>query len=103
MSTLMSKLTFGHETNVMVDMKLSGHFYLNNMGKVIKCHQMNHLDVCSILLARASSIDWHTHNQGTQKDGLMKKNYKGLFWIFITFTIMIIVDSYMTIIIIMSC
>ncbi len=29
----------------------------------------------------------HIHNQGTQKDDLMKKNCKGLFWIFITFTI----------------
>jgi len=57
----------------MVGMKLYGHFYLNNMGKVIECHQTNHLDVCSILLARASPIDWHTHNQGTQKDNLMKK------------------------------
>jgi hypothetical protein len=29
----------------------------------------------------------HIHNQGTQKDSLTKKNYKGLFWIFIAFII----------------
>jgi len=27
----------------------------------------------------------HIHNQGTQKDCLTKKDYKGLFWIFIIF------------------
>jgi hypothetical protein len=29
----------------------------------------------------------HIHNQDTQKHDLMKKDYKGLFWVFITFTI----------------
>jgi hypothetical protein len=29
----------------------------------------------------------HIHNQGIQKDSLMKKDYKGLFWVFITFII----------------
>jgi hypothetical protein len=29
----------------------------------------------------------HIHNQGTQKDNLTKKNYRGLFWISITFII----------------
>jgi hypothetical protein len=57
----------------MVDMKLWGHFYLNNMGKVIQCHQMTDLDVCLILVVRANPIDWHSQNQDTQKDGLMKK------------------------------
>jgi hypothetical protein len=47
----------------MVDMKLLGHFYLNNMGKVIQCHQMTDLDVYLILLARANPIDRHTQNQ----------------------------------------
>ncbi len=31
--------------------------------------------------------DGHIHNQGTQKDNLTKRDFKGLFWIFITFTI----------------
>ncbi len=36
---------------------------------------------------KAHSTYGHIHNQGTQKDGLTKKDCKGLFWIFITFII----------------
>jgi hypothetical protein len=32
-------------------------------------------------------INRHIHNQGIQKDNLTKKDYKGLFWILITFIV----------------
>jgi hypothetical protein len=36
---------------------------------------------------KLKDVNKHIHNQGTKKDNLMKKNFKGLFWIFIAFTI----------------
>ncbi len=48
-------------------------FLFKQHGESYTLSSNESLDVCSILLARASPIDWHTHNQGTQKDGLMKK------------------------------
>jgi len=51
-----------------------------------------------------SSLYGHIHNQATQKDGLMKKHYKGLFLDFYyIYYFMIIVDWYMTITKMMSC
>jgi hypothetical protein len=51
-----------------------------------------------------SPLYGHIHNQGTQKDNLTKKDYKGLFLDFYyIYYFMIIVDRYMTIIKMMSC
>ncbi len=51
-----------------------------------------------------SPLYGHIHNQATQKDGLMKKDYKGLILDFYyIYYFMIIVDWYMTITKMMSC
>jgi hypothetical protein len=51
-----------------------------------------------------SPLYGHIHNQGTLKDNLTKKDYKGLFLDFYyIYYFMIIVDRYMTITKMMSC
>jgi hypothetical protein len=55
----------------------------------------------------AMVVNGHIHNQGTQKDGLTKKDYKGLQKTILNFYyiyyFMIIVDWYMTISRMMPC
>ncbi len=88
----------------MVGMKLYGHFYLNNMGKVIECHQTKSLRCVFDPTCKGKSHRLaYSQSRYPKGQSNEKRIGKGLFWIFITSTIMIIVDSYMTIIRKMSC